>query len=222
MDRSTRGSLAPWMLLCLVAAALARRRPAASALATAAWVLKGNDVEADYTGLKNKRVAVVCRPLVELQYSTGNRSAQDVAVEVGNLLRQRVKKVSIVDPREVAEWTDEHDWDDFAEVGRALKADMVVGIDIEDFSLFQSQTLYQGKTKLTVTVYDVADGGKVAYRKSLPRIVYPPNRGVDTSLPEEDFRRRFVAHLADVIGRHFYSHDLQADVALDAQGFNGE
>jgi hypothetical protein len=223
MDRSTRYLFAPTTWGCLVIAALcATQAGCVSALATAAWLIKGNDVDADYSGLKNKRVAVVCRPLVELQYSTGNRSAQDLAVEVGHLLAQRVKKISIVDPRGVAEWTDEHDWDDFTEVGRALKADMVVGIDIEEFSLYQSQTLYQGKTRLAITVYDVADGGKETFRKTIPRIIFPPNRGVDTSVPEEDFRRRFVAHLADVIGRHFYSHDAQADVALDAKGFNSE
>ena len=147
---------------------------------------------------------------------------QELAVEVGRLLSQRVRKITIVDPREVAEWTDENDWDDFTEVGKALKADMVVGIDVEEFSLYQSQTLYQGKARLAITVYDVADGGKTAYSKTIPRIIYPPNRGVDTSMPEDDFRRRFVAHLADMVGRHFYSHDAQADVALDAKGFQDE
>jgi hypothetical protein len=223
MDRSTRHLLAPRTMAWLVLGTLiATQAGCVSALATAAWLVKGNDVDADWTGLKNKRVAVVCRPLVELQYSTGNRSAQEVAVEVGHLLSQRVKKISIVDPRDVAEWTDEHDWDDFTEVGRALKADMVVGIDVEEFSLYQSQTLYQGKARLAITVYDINDGGKEAFHKSIPRVIYPPNRGVDTAMPEEDFRRRFVAHLADVIGRHFYSHDAQADVALDAKGVNAE
>jgi len=223
MDRSTRHLLAPWTSAWLVVGALcATQAGCVSALATAAWLVKGNNIDADWNGLRNKRVAVVCRPQVELQYSTGNRSAQDLAVEVGHLLSQRVRKISMVDPRDVAEWTDEHDWDDFTEVGKALKADMVVGIDVEEFSLFQSQTLYQGKARLAVTVYDIAEGGKVAFRKSIPRIIYPPNRGVDTSMPEEDFRRRFIAHLADIIGRHFYSHDGQSDVALDAKGFTAE
>ena len=223
MDRTTRFSHQHSGWACLVLLALATSQTGCvNALATAAWLVKGNDVDADYNGLRNKRVAIVCRPLVELQYSTGTRSSQDMAVELGRLMAQRVRKISIVDPREVAEWTDEHDWDDFAQVGQALKADMVVGIDVEEFSLYQSQTLYQGKARVAVTVYDVSDGAKVVYQKSIPRVIFPPNRGVDTSLPEEDFRRRFVAHLADVIGRHFYSHDAQAELALDAKGFTTE
>ena len=222
MDRSTRRlsrQATAWLMILLLAPL---QTGCVNALATAAWLVKGNDVNADYNGLRNKRVAIVCRPLVELQYSAGTRSAQDLAVEVGAMLAQRVRKISIVDPREVAEWTDEHDWEDFTEVGQALKADMVVGIDVEEFSLYQSQTLYQGKARLAITVYDVADGGKTVYRKAIPRITFPPNRGVDTAMPEDDFRRRFVVHLADMVGRHFYSHDAQADVALDAKGFNSE
>ncbi|HVU85953.1 MAG TPA: hypothetical protein VHD36_01445 [Pirellulales bacterium] len=221
MDRTTRRflMLATGMVML---ATIASQSGCVNALATAAWLIKGNDVGADYNGLRNKRVAVVCRPLVELQYSTGTRSTQEMAVMIGEMIGQRVRKVSVVDPREVAEWTDEHDWEDFAEVGQALKADMVIGIDVEEFSLFQSQTLYQGKARMNITVYDVADGGKVVYKKSLPRITFPPNRGVDTSMPEDDFRRRFVAHLSDIVGRHFYSHDATSDVALDAVGFTQE
>ena len=39
-----------------------------------------------------------------------------------------------------------------------MKADMVVGIDLEGFSLFQGQTLYQGKANATVRVYDCQQG----------------------------------------------------------------
>ena len=222
MDRSTPLPRVHALAACLFLTLVVTQSGCVSALATVAWMVKGNNVDADWNGLRNKRVAVVCRPLVELQYSAGSRSAQDLAVQVGKLLEQRMRKISIVDPREVAEWTDEHDWEDYSEVGQALKADMVVGIDVEEFNLYQSQTLYQGKARLAITVYDVANEGKVAYQKAIPRIVFPPNRGVDTSTPEEDFRQRFVAHLADIIGRHFYSHDGQSDVALDAKGFNTE
>ena len=46
-----------------------------SMLATMAWVIQGGEVPAEYTGMKNKSIAVVCRPLVELEY-TNSRSAE--------------------------------------------------------------------------------------------------------------------------------------------------
>lgn len=222
MDRSARRGLTVFVTCLLVCAMAATQNGCVSALATALWVIKGNDVKPEFDKLHGKRVAIVCRPLVELQYSTGARSAQDLSNELGRLLAKRVRKINVVDPRAIAEWTDNHEWSDFAEVGRAVKADMVIGVDIEEFSLYQSQTLYQGRSRLVVTVYDVAADGEVVYHKSIPRVAYPPNRGVDTAMPEDDFRRRFVAHLADLVGRHFYSHDSQADFALDSKGIGDE
>ncbi len=96
-----------------------------------------------------------------------------------------LKKITVVDPRRVAEWTDEHDWDDFAEVGQALKADLVVGVDIEEFRALPEPDALSGKgTRRRHTVYDAADEGKVVYQKTIPPVVYPPNRGVDTSMAE--------------------------------------
>src|SRR5579863_4532197 len=104
MDRSNSLARARTVVALVLLALFAAQSGCVSALTTVAWLVKGNDVDADWNGLRHKRVAVVCRPLVELQYSAGSRSAQDLAVQVGKLLQQRVRKISIVDPRDVAEW----------------------------------------------------------------------------------------------------------------------
>ena len=117
----------------------------------------------------------------------------------------------------MAKWTDENTWEEYTEVGKAMKADMVVGIDLESFSLFQGQTLYQGKANATIRVYDCQERGKMVFEKELPQAIYPPNSAVPTSeRTEAEFRREFVAVLADQIARHFYAHDPYADVAQDA------
>ena len=57
MDRTTRRSLV--LLIGVVLSALvASQSGCVNALATAAWLVKGNDVGADYNGLRHKRVAV--------------------------------------------------------------------------------------------------------------------------------------------------------------------
>ncbi|MBS0208071.1 MAG: hypothetical protein JSS27_03870 [Planctomycetes bacterium] len=182
------------------------------------YLIKGNTVKADYDGLKGKKVAIVCRPLVELHYSAGSVS-NDLSRLVGILLEKNVKKVEIIDADRVAEWSDEHNWEDYAEVGEALGADLVLGIDLGQFSLHQGQTLYQGRAKTVLTVYDIKDKGRIVYEKRMPQTVFPPNTGIPASeKPDEDFRRQFLVVLADRIGRYFYDRDATTDFAEDSRG----
>ena len=186
-----------------------------SALATAIYLWKGTDVDPDYAGLKGKKVAVVCRPLVSLQYRNASVD-RNLARQITRLLQQRVPKIHTIDQQKVAKWTDENTWETYSEVGKALKADMVVGIDLEGFNLYQGQTLYQGKANATVHVYDCSDGNKEVFMKIIPQSVYPPNSGVPTSDQlEAEFRRDFIIVLADQIARHFYAHDPHADLVQD-------
>jgi hypothetical protein len=184
-------------------------------LTTAMYLLKGTDVDPDYAGLKGKKVAVVCRSMATLQYRNAN-IARDVAQEVSMLLQKKVPKVQIVEQRKVAQWTDEHTWEEFTEVGKAMKADLVVGIELESFTIFQGQTLYQGKADAKIYVYDCKKGGKLVFEKTMPQSVYPPSTPIPTSERREaDFRREFEAVLADQIARHFYAHDPYADMTQD-------
>jgi hypothetical protein len=217
MDRSTSRSRWYLSVALLAIITVASQGGCTSMLATVAWVIQGGEVPPEFTGLKNKNVAVVCRPLVELEYSN-SRSAEEIAKQVGKLLEAHVRKVRVVDPRQVAQWTDEHDWNDFAEVGKALKADLVLGIDLSEFKLYQGQTLYQGKARVVLKVYDVAQNGKVVYERKMPPSVYPPNVAIPTAeRPEDQFRQQFIHVLSDEIGRHFYGHDARADFARDSK-----
>lgn len=184
---------------------------------TAMYLIKGTDVDPDFKDLKGKKVVVVCRSMVSLQYSNSN-VARDLGQEITRLLQEKVPKIKTVDQRKIAKWTDENTWEEYVEVGKAMKADMVVGVDLESFSIFQGQTLYQGKANATVRVFDCKNGGKEVFHKSIPQSVYPPSAPMPASeCTEADFRRTFEGILADQIARHFYAHDAHADMSLDAQ-----
>ena len=188
-----------------------------SVLVTAMYLIHGTDVDADFPGLKGKKVAVVCRPLVTLQYRDSN-AGRELAQQITLLLEKEVPKIQMIDQRKVAKWTDENTWEDFSEVGKALKADMVVGIDLESFSIFLGQTLYQGKANATIKVFDCHKGSKLVFEKAIPQSIYPPNIGVSTSeRTEAEFRREYLLVLANQLARHFYSHDPYADLGQDAQ-----
>jgi hypothetical protein len=191
----------------------------ASTLATALYVIKGTNVDAEFRDLKEKRVAVVCRQLASLQYRDSN-VPRDLATQIGNRLAENVPKIIVVDQQEVSEWTDENAWEEFTEIGKALDVDMVVGIELEDFRLHQGQTLYQGRANVEIKVYDLKDGGKMVFSKTPKPSVYPPNTGIPASEKQESqFRREYVNVLAEEIARHFYDHDSRVNFAVDSTAF---
>jgi hypothetical protein len=136
---------------------------------------------------------------------------------VGGLLQQKVRKIKVVDDREVSQWVDENSWQRYSDVGKALKADMVVGVDLERFTLEQGPTLLQGNAAFHVGVYDMADGGRKVFEKSVPRILFPPNTPIPSAEKSEpEFRRLFIGVLAEQNGRQFYPHDSLDDFANDS------
>lgn len=199
-----------------VAAAAVPAAGCTSLLTTVVYMVRGTDLPAEFPGLKGKKVVVVCRPLVELQVRNST-AARDLARQISALLEQKVPKIKVVDQRKVDEWTDQNSWDEYVEIGKALKADLVVGVDMEDFNLLQGPTLYQGQANVTVKVFDCTAGGKVLFERTLPQVLYPPNHQIPISERQEpQFRREYIAYLADHIARHFYAHDPYRDFAQDA------
>jgi uncharacterized protein YbjQ (UPF0145 family) len=192
-----------------------------NALFTALYALKGMDVDPDFKDLKGKKVAVVCRPIISLNYSNAN-VGRDLAQQITLLLQTQVPKIKMVDSKKIAKWTDENSWEEFVEVGKAMKADMVVAVDLESFSLYQGQTLYQGKADATVRVYDCSKTGKgkEVFVKNLPQTLYPTSSPLPASeRTEPEFRREFVIKLATRIAQNFYAHDPHGELGQDAEAF---
>src|SRR3954471_10759540 len=159
MNRMSRPSRAVVILgLASIAVAAISFSGCMSALTTAVYLWKGTDIEAEYKLPKDAKIAVVCRPLVSLSYSTSG-AANDIATQLGKGIKERYPKVKVIDQQKVAEWTDEHSYDEFTEIGEALEADVVIGVDLEYFSIYSGQTIYQGKADCTVKVYDMKKGG---------------------------------------------------------------
>jgi hypothetical protein len=181
---------------------------------TAMYLMGGMDKAAEYKGLRGKTVAVVCRPMVQLKYRDMSAS-KTLGREVGVLLKKNAK-AKIIDAEKVAEWLDSNSSDECLEVGRALKADMVVAIDLLNFDIYEGQTLYKGKANYVLKVYDCKTGD-VVFEKTPDQCVWPPNASIPTSEKQESqFRRKFVGIMAEEIARYFYSHDPRVDFAGDA------
>ncbi len=214
MDRLRRVSA--WLMTALVCTSGLLPTSGCNMVATTLWMVKGINTPADFAGLKNKRVAIVCRPVSSLQYRNP-MVARDLAKEVGVLIGKNLPKTVIIDQREVSEWADEKGIEDYIEIGKALNADMVVGLDLDEFNLFQGQGLYQGKATMRLSVYDVKHGSQPVFEKSIPQIHFPPNSPIPAGdKPEHEFRALFVHVLAEHVGRLFYDHDPTAEFASDS------
>jgi hypothetical protein len=210
-----------WRIVLGISLSLAACLPSTgcqSAMLTAYYLIHGMDDDADFAGLKDKKVVVVSRPLGTLHYSNSNVT-REISQQVSELLKTNIKKITVVDQRKVAKWVDENRWDEFVEVGKAMKADLVIGVDLEGFGLFEGQTLYRGRANVAVHVFDCKTGKEV-FTRVMPPSIYPPNTGVPTQDKQEgEFRREFEQILAERIAQHFYAHDPHADVALDVAAF---
>lgn len=205
------------MLLLALAAPTLGAAGCANWIAGAMWLVKGTNRSAECNALKGKRVVVVCRPPAEMEFSDGAVGSKELAIAVGELLNKNVKKIKVVDYRDVDDWTDEHTWQEYTEIGEALEADMIVGVDLETFHIYAGQTLYQGTAAISLTVYDMNDNGKAIYEKML-QVKYPPNAPQSRdSKPPQQFRREFVGILARQVGKLFHDYDSFEDYAIDSK-----
>ena len=165
-------------------------------------------------GLKGKKVAVVCKPLTSQEFSNAG-AARALAEGICERLKAHVKDIHIIDPQKVAELLDEKGMEDYLEIGKELKAEKVVGIDIESFGVLDGPTLFSGRSTVSIQVYDVAEK-QVEWHKSPPQFEYPKIGSTPMQdFTEIEFRNQFVAILAEQIARFFYPHDRHDDYASD-------
>lgn len=216
MDRNPCPRSAPTWIVLVALGLLITAAGCQSGLFTAMYILKGTDVAPAFDGLKGKKVVIVCRATSELEFANVT-VADDLAATLGQQLGQKVKRIEVVAPRKVERWTDENDWEDFTEVGKALNAQIVVGIDLDQFGIYQGQTVYQGTAIVGIHVYDMEQQGAQVYSATPPQTRWPPNsvEPVGNKLPNQ-FRKEFIGVLSNEIGRHFYPHDPASDFARDA------
>ena len=219
MDRSRAHAVAINRFLALVfgASMLVSAGGCPAMLATVIYVWEGgNWAPAECDELHGERVVVICRPPTSHEYRHAGAS-RAISQNVSELLVENVKKIDVVNPREVDNWVDESDWGDFRELAEAVRADMVVHIEMDDFELYKGTTLYQGKANVTVSVYDMNDRSRLVWEKQLGEILYPTNSGIPAQdKPVQHFEREFVQVVAERIAMNFYRHDPHGTFAMDA------
>jgi hypothetical protein len=205
--------------ICLAAGlSLMVALPGCGPIATIAWLIHGPEmIPAEFEGLKGKRVAVVCLDANSLTGPGGE--ADTVGRAVAMMLAKNVPEIKMVRQNEVADWLDSHgdDVTDFRDVGRGVKADMVVGIDLASFNLHEGKTLLKGRSKYGMKVYDMKKGGDMVYEVAPKEFAWPENGARHVTENEANFRTVFIGMLAERIARDFYAVELAKDFSNDAR-----
>jgi hypothetical protein len=179
-------------------------------------VVKGHSVPAEFKELVGKRVAVVT--LTDSSQYSDDASARILSRRVSEILQINVKDIELVREDEVQQWRDRNGWDaiEFIDIGKGVKADKVIAIEMTNLRLRDGATLYRGRAAVTTTVYDVKTG-KTEFRKHLDEFTYPETAGQYTSeTTETRFRTLYLSVLAQRIARWFHSYDYSDTVAMDA------
>ena len=217
MDRSPRRPQLLSLVLLFTLLLVPTTGCISSLLATGIYLFQGGHVvPAECDALEEQRVVVICRPPSTNEYRHAGAS-REIGKRISKMLEANVPKIDVVSPQEVDNWVDEQDWENFKDLGRAVKATRIVYVELDDFSLYKGATLYQGDADVSVKVYDMTDRGKEIFERRVGQILFPRNSGIpaaDKSIQE--FQRQFVDVVSTQVASHFYEHDPNASFALDA------
>ncbi len=178
--------------------------------------LYGYKVDPKFTGMEDKKIAVVC---VSSDSIAPGNDAYSLASMVGTILGGEIKGAKIVPQAKIADWMDKNDWDqvDYEDVGRGVQADYVIAIDLKSFSTREGQTLFRGKSDVRVQVLDMQKPGeKTAFGPVEKHYEFPKNAAQHATESEANFRRLYIYELAQEIARDFYAYDRVTQFAGDS------
>lgn len=210
-----RGSMAlrSFVAGCLLVILLVSQSGCIGMTSTLMYWVHGNKVDARCTALNGKRVAVVCVSSANLDSKSDESAA--LARRVSMYLEQNVPKIKMIRPEEVADWRDQNTWNqvDYQSVGRGVKAEMVVAIDLSTFSIHGDATLLKGRASVKTTVFDMTDKGKVVFSDGPQEYVFPENGAQHVVENETNFKRIYLKKLSEHVSRNFFAYDKMEDFA---------
>lgn len=183
-----------------------------SLIFTAAYLIKGRDVDPEYNFLKKgeKKIVVICRSSAMNQFQT-ETVPREITKKVSNLLKNNVKnkKLEVVDYRKVEQWLDDCSqvFEDFDQIGADFKADYVIGIELQAFQVRESTSTMQGKANWVVKTYDMNKdevvGEKIMTLVDPPSSPIPIRSNADVAM----FQRVFVDAVSKQIAALYHPHD---------------
>ncbi len=172
--------------------------------------------EAEYGKIGSRKIAIV----VWTDQSTIDvypNARSEVCRAVTYHLKDNLKQASFVSHRDIDEFMQENwkTWEGMshAEICKHLDCNMVLRVDMQEFTTRASETRQLRKARLgaTINLYDgEAGGGMDAVYEDEIKITYPPGsiHGVQ-DLDETDLLHGAINHFAEMAARKFYNHEIK-------------
>jgi hypothetical protein len=181
-------------------------------------VVKGQDLPAEFDKLEGKRVAVVVKTSAGI-----NADAPGVVMAglVYKSLASKVKKIDLVEPEEVNQVVRDQPAgsQNMERMGRKLKVDYLIAVDLENLKLKEGATLYRGRSDCSMAVYQVGEGEQPVFTKQFLAFTYPSDGIAVTEMDESKFLGMYLTMLSGRVARTFYPYDPSTDVAIDAAAY---
>ena len=219
MDGKTIRSISVGACFCLV---IASSFGCTGIAAQLGWMLYGRYEQAEYDGMKGKRVAVVVNS--DASSYGPNLLTKALSNHVGVYLTNNVKDIEVVRQGEIENWKDNNNWSisNYVELGKAMKADRVLAIEIGSYSTREGQTLLKGRANITVSVYNIENGGAHEYVRGPEDFEFPKThaRPRVSASDESRFESVFLQIMAEDIAKRFYKHEIVDNYATDAAPVN--
>lgn len=120
-----------------------------------------------------------------------------------------VRGVRVVSADDVAAWFDDHgEWGDFTELAERFKADYVMNISIDEFSVDvpDSKNLQQGKVAGKVQVLDCSDGDPVTAFDRNFSLRFPEYPVPKENRSEQLFTESFLDRTSLTLAQFLYDH----------------
>jgi hypothetical protein len=218
MDRHQFSTNGKWLFV--LGALLTCSLAGCGTFAQLMYTLKGMEVKAAYDGLQDSRVAVV---VVSDASSYGPDSlTRVVGRALGARLSQKVKNITVINQQVIENWQDTHGWNevDFVALGKGVKADKVLAIEIGSYSIREGATLYKGRATITTSVYDLKNENQLVFTQGPAEFQFPKSHGRPAiSTNAQHFEAAYLGQLVETIARNFHKHDRVDTVAEDAIEF---
>jgi hypothetical protein len=180
------------------------------------FLLPPPKVEAAYSGLEKQKVVVLTHVGRSVQFDfTGLDN--DLVKGVVRELRENVHGIKLVELNEVRQWRDEHTDYELTDVGRQFKANRVLYIEIEKFTLYEEQSsqLFRGAAKIRIQVADMQKDGEIVFDQHLEPL-FPGVRPIPASdMSVDKFRSLFVKFLTRQVAHHFFEYRPDEDFTVN-------